>query len=105
MAEIVAKSSNSLSELIDEMRRDFPSSGEINISLDDHEKGMSRVENHFREDCQEMSRLDGLSMSFNNWRFNLRSSNTESLLRLNVEARKDTSLIVEKVNEIKNLIA
>ncbi|MFL2765836.1 MAG: phosphomannomutase [Paracoccaceae bacterium] len=102
--ECLSKSNLSLSDLISERKNRFPSSGELNFTVSNAAKCLERVENHFISNATLIDQLDGLSMSFESWRFNLRKSNTEPLVRLNVEAREDHSLLIEKTNELKNLI-
>jgi phosphomannomutase len=62
------------------------------------------VVGHFTRQNPEIDHTDGISMEFPDWRFNLRSSNTEPLLRLNVEARGDASAVARQVTEIETLI-
>mgnify|MGYP001423901041 CR=1 FL=1 len=57
-----------------------------------------------REGAKSIDKTDGISLSFEDWRFNLRSSNTEPLVRLNIETRGDHSLLIDKKNELKNLL-
>ena len=61
---------------------------------------MADVESVYRDEAQSLSRIDGLGMEFPDWRFNLRSSNTEPLLRLNVESRGDAALMQAKTQEL-----
>ena len=82
----------------------YPCSGEINFEVDDVGATVKRISNHFALDNPEIDETDGLSLSFANWRLNVRSSNTEPLLRLNVETRADEILLAEKVGEITGLI-
>jgi phosphomannomutase len=70
----------------------------------DAETCIQRVKSHFASKAASTDELDGLSMSFDSWRFNLRKSNTEPLVRLNIETREDDFLIQEKTNELKLLI-
>lgn len=83
----------------------FPVSGEINLTVADPQSVMQSIAAHYlqagglRDDC------DGLSIDFVDWRFNLRASNTEPLLRLNVETRADTALLARKTDELLTLIA
>ena len=86
------------------MKEKYPSSGELNFSVKCPEQVLQRIENHYYGKYLELSLTDGLSLSFENWRFNLRSSNTEPLLRLNVESKKDKLLVRKKVREIEALI-
>ena len=86
-----------LSALVEAMRTRFPSSGEINFRVGDAAALMDAIEAEHRAAAEDIDHLDGLSMSFGDWRFNLRRSNTEPLLRLNIETRGDTALLAEKV--------
>jgi phosphomannomutase len=100
----MAETGRPLSDLVAEMRARHPSSGEINFRLADPAAAMAAVEAQFGAEAEETDRLDGLSMSFSNWRFNLRASNTEPVLRLNVEALNDAGLVARKVEEIRAVI-
>ena len=94
----------SLSELISERRNRFPSSGELNFTVINADTCIARVQNHFASKAMLTDEIDGLSMCFDTWRFNLRKSNTEPLVRLNVETRGDDALLKEKTLELKLLI-
>ena len=102
--EYLSTSNLSLSNLISKRRNRFPSSGELNFTVPNVATCIERVENHFALKSTSVDELDGLSMSFDTWRFNLRKSNTEPLVRLNVETRGDHALLQEKINELKLLI-
>lgn len=104
MVEHISKTGQSLSALVDERMRAYPCSGEINFIVDDAKKTLNRIRDYFAKDNPALDETDGLSFEFPAWRFNLRSSNTEPLLRLNVETRADEALLQNKVNEIKKLI-
>jgi len=78
----------------------FPASGEINRKLIDPAGTIRNIEDRYREDAVSTDHIDGLSMEFQSWRFNLRSSNTEPVVRLNVEARGDELLMKQKTAEI-----
>ncbi|MGH8426447.1 MAG: hypothetical protein ACRES7_00495 [Gammaproteobacteria bacterium] len=93
-----------LSALIDEREAKFPASGEINRKVADQHAAMAKAERYYADQALRVDRLDGLSMEFDKWRFNLRSSNTEPLLRLNVESRGDRGLMKLKTEEILKLI-
>ncbi|MDE2234786.1 MAG: phosphomannomutase [Gammaproteobacteria bacterium] len=101
--ELMAESQQPLSALLAERMRRFPVSGEINRAVRDSNAAMKRVENHYAGQGS-VSRVDGLSMDFGAWRFNLRPSNTEALLRLNVESRGDAALVQACTREILGLI-
>ncbi len=88
-----------LSALVAERRAAHPSSGEINFRLGDAEAAVAAVEAEFARGA-EIDRLDGLSAAFPGWRFNLRRSNTEPVVRLNVETRGDAVLLAEKTEAI-----
>ena len=98
--EVMSQSGRKLSELVAERMARFPVSGEINRKLSDPEAAMRRVEDFFGPQAQHSDRTDGLSLEFPEWRFNLRPSNTEPLLRLNVETRGAAVLLKEKTEEI-----
>ena len=102
--ECISISNLSLSDLIAERKNRFPSSGELNFTVTDASKSIEKIQNHFVSIATSIDELDGLSMSFGTWRFNIRKSNTEPLVRINVEARGDHALLKEKTNELKNLI-
>jgi len=76
----------------------FPCSGEINRKVADSKAVLAKLEKKYTEG--KADRLDGLSMEFPNWRFNLRASNTEPVIRLNVETRGDRKLLAEKTQEL-----
>ena len=94
----------SLSELISQRRNRFPSSGELNFTVPNAATCIERVQKHFASKATLIDELDGLSMSFDTWRFNIRKSNTEPLVRLNVETRGDDALLKDKTNELTLLI-
>jgi phosphomannomutase len=86
VAELVGRSGQSLSRLVSDRMAVFPSSGEINFRLDDPGAAIGRIEAAFAAEAAARDETDGLSLAFDNWRLNLRRSNTEPLLRLNVES-------------------
>ncbi len=94
--ELMCKQNLKLSELVDERMALFPVSGEINKTIDDPGALLKAVEQHFRADAETIEHVDGLSMVFADWRFSLRMSNTEPVVRLNVESRGDVALMEEK---------
>lgn len=93
-----------LVDLISERRNLFPSSGEINFSVSDSLKCISKVKDYYSLNAIEFEEIDGLSMCFETWRFNLRNSNTEPLVRLNVETKGDKFLLLDKIKELKDFI-
>jgi len=98
--ERICSSGKSLAELVDERIRMFPCSGEINRKVPDGRAAISAVQGRYVADAKKIDYTDGLSMEFADWRLNLRSSNTEPLIRLNVESRGSASLMNEKTEEI-----
>jgi phosphomannomutase/phosphomannomutase/phosphoglucomutase len=104
IAEMISASGKSLAELVDERIERFPVSGEINVEVPDPLAVIERVHDHFAELPHEIDRADGLGMDFGDWRFNLRPSNTEPLLRMNVESRGDRGLMERRRDEILGLI-
>ncbi|MEJ2061253.1 MAG: phosphomannomutase [Gammaproteobacteria bacterium] len=104
VAELMSVSGKPLSELVDERVAAYPCSGEINFRVDDTAAKVAAIERHFENEQPHIERVDGLSMEFADWRFNLRASNTEPVLRLNVEARGDQKLMTTRTAELRALI-
>jgi len=100
VAELVSRAGRPLSALVEERMAAFPASGEINRELDDPPAVLAAFEAAYADDAVAVDHTDGLSMEFSDWRFNLRASNTEPLVRLNVESRGDTALMEEKTAEL-----
>jgi len=98
--EMICTSGKPLSELLDERMRLYPASGEINRTVNDPRSVVRVVTEHFNAEARAMDYTDGVSLDCGNWRFNLRSSNTEPVLRLNVESRGDHALMELKTVEI-----
>ena len=104
VAELISASGKPLSELVKERMAAYPCSGEINYRVADAQASIRRVLNHFAPSCLLRDETDGVSMEFADWRFNLRMSNTEPLLRLNVETRANVAAVAEHVSAIEELI-
>ncbi|NHA15434.1 phosphomannomutase [Thioalkalivibrio sp. XN279] len=104
VAELVSRTGRPLSALVEERMAAFPASGEINRSIDDPPAVLAAVEARYAAQALAVDRTDGLSMEFDRWRFNLRASNTEPLVRLNVEARGDAELMEAKTAELLGLL-
>jgi phosphomannomutase len=100
IAELVSRAGRPLSALVEERMAAFPASGELNRKLDDPPAVLAAVESRYRAVALAVDRTDGLSMEFPDWRFNLRASNTEPLVRLNVESRGDQALMEAKTAEL-----
>ncbi|BAE74390.1 Phosphomannomutase/phosphoglucomutase [Sodalis glossinidius str. 'morsitans'] len=104
VAELMAVRGQSLSQLVGERMRAYPASGEINRTLRDAGAALARIKAHYAAAAVEIDTTDGLSLSFADWRFNVRSSNTEPVVRLNVESRGNAGLMEEKTREILALM-
>ena len=104
VVELISKSGKSLTQLVEERMARFPCSGEINSVLEDAPATLVKVEAHYADTGAEIDRTDGLSMNFGEWRFNLRASNTEPVVRLNVESRGDQALMEAKTAELLALM-
>ncbi|HZF26378.1 MAG TPA: phosphomannomutase CpsG [Steroidobacteraceae bacterium] len=100
VTQIVSESGKSLSALVDERIKAFPASGEINRKLPDGKAAIQRIEALYKPQAVSVDYTDGLSLEFERWRFNLRTSNTEPLVRLNVESRGDEDLMKAKTQEL-----
>ncbi|PBJ83609.1 phosphomannomutase [Lysobacteraceae bacterium NML93-0399] len=105
IAELVSTSGRSLGDLVAERVAKFPCSGEINFRVADAKAAVERVMTHFAAQAPALDHTDGISADFGDWRFNLRSSNTEPLLRLNVEARGDRALLDARTRELSDLLS
>ncbi len=104
VAEIMSQQGKSLAELIGERMRLFPASGEINRKVKDAAALIAEVETKYGARALAVEHADGVSVEFADWRFNLRSSNTEPLLRLNVESRGDEALMRGRTAELLALL-
>lgn len=104
VAELLSVKNMKLSETVKNRIEAYPSSGEINSKLKDPQAAISRVRNSFESDALIVDETDGISLEFEDWRFNLRSSNTEPVVRLNVESRRNIPLMEEKTREILALL-
>jgi len=105
IAAMVSSSGQPLGELVEARIRAFPCSGEINFKVSDAQQATKAVLAHFAGLDPQLDHTDGVSATFDAWRFNLRSSNTEPLLRLNVETRSDPSLLQERTQELSEIIS
>jgi phosphomannomutase/phosphomannomutase/phosphoglucomutase len=103
--QTICERGKTLSQLVGERMRLFPASGEINRHLTTDAKSvLARVQKLYEKNAQSLDFTDGLSVEFAEWRFNLRGSNTEPLVRLNVESRGDEALMREKTQELLALL-
>jgi phosphomannomutase len=100
IAQIISEAGVPFSKLVGERIARYPVSGELNYRVPDLQAAMAAIEARYDEAALELDRTDGQSYEFADWRFNLRASNTEPLLRLNVEARGSESLMRAKTEEL-----
>jgi phosphomannomutase len=104
IAQIVSEAGVPLSKLVADRIARFPVSGELNYRVPDSKAAMTAIESCYAPAALSVDRTDGQSYEFADWRFNLRPSNTEPLLRLNVEARGSAALMREKTEELFALL-
>ena len=104
VVSLMSSKNKTLAELVDERMSLFPASGEINRQIDDAAAVLVTIEDRYSAESLSIDHTDGLSMEFDDWRFNVRMSNTEPVVRLNVESRGDLELMQNKTKEILNLM-
>jgi phosphomannomutase len=104
VTSLICRRGVALSQLVAERMRAYPCSGEINRTIANPAAVLSKVEAVYAGQAQSIEHVDGLSVSMGHWRFNLRMSNTEPVVRLNVESRGDPSLMHAKTTELLQLI-
>jgi phosphomannomutase/phosphomannomutase/phosphoglucomutase len=100
MVEAMSEEDRPLSAMVEERMARYPVSGEINLALQDPAKALAAVRDRFAADAISSGEVDGLSFEFSKWRFNVRPSNTEPVVRLNVESRGDETLMQKKTDEV-----
>ncbi|MFQ5549256.1 MAG: phosphomannomutase [Woeseia sp.] len=100
VAQLVSVTGTRLSAMVDDRMRKFPASGEINRQVGDAAATLKLICEKYGPDALSVDESDGISVEFPDWRFNLRASNTEPVIRLNVESRGDEKLMQDKVGEI-----
>jgi len=100
--ELMSVEKKTLAQLVDEMIAAYPCSGEINSTINDPAGKIKEIEKKYSDG--QIDELDGISIEYSDWRFNLRMSNTEPILRLNVESRGDEKLMKEKTEELLRII-
>ncbi len=105
VVQLLSDTGKTLSECVSSYQESFPCSGEMNSTVKDIQATISKIEKIYaNQPNAQISRTDGLSIAFPNWRFNLRASNTEPVLRLNVESKGNPSLMEEKTQELLEII-
>ncbi len=102
VAELVSRSGRSLGDWVKDRFTAFPSSGETNFTVEDANEAIENVSSFYKDQAISIDETDGLSFNFDNWRFNLRKSNTEPLVRLNVESKAGGMALDEIVSDIAN---
>jgi phosphomannomutase len=105
VAELISTTGKPLSQLVKERMAEFPCSGEINSRLSNPKVVIDGITSLYSEDAVSIDHTDGISINFDEWRFNLRSSNTEPVVRLNVESKGDQGLMKLKTKELLDKIA
>lgn len=104
VAELIAKSNLPLETLVSERMSAYPCSGEINYKVNNASVMIEAIEQQYALMAEQTDKVDGLSMEFSDWRFNIRTSNTEPLLRLNVETKSNTEKVKLKVSDLEVFI-
>jgi phosphomannomutase len=100
VVEMMCRQRKLLSELVGDRMRKFPASGEINRMIENPERAIAAAERRYSSDAINIDHTDGLSVEYDDWRFNLRMSNTEPVIRLNVESRGNPLLMKQKTQEL-----
>lgn len=104
MIELLSRKGMTLAEMLEERMRLYPSSGETNYTISDPDAAIARLIDTYEPQADSRDDLDGVSLDFGKWRFNLRKSNTEPVVRLNVESDGDAALVREKQAELATLL-
>jgi len=104
VAELICVSGKPLSALVEERMKAYPCSGEINQRLQNLKQVIAGITDKYSKNAKAINTTDGISIEFDSWRFNLRSSNTETVVRLNVESKADRKLMQSKTKELLGLI-
>ncbi|WP_375749403.1 phosphomannomutase CpsG [Vibrio sp. HN007] len=104
VAELVSVANQPLSNLVAQRIQKYPSSGEINRRVENVQETISVIQETYAKQAITIDKTDGISLEFEEWRFNLRASNTEPVIRLNVESRANPDLMRQKTEEILELI-
>src|SRR5690606_24764254 len=104
VAELISLAGKPLSQLVSERQQAYPCSGEINFKVADVKACIHAVKNYYVSQNPTIDETDGVSMDFGNWRMNIRGSNTEPLLRLNIETKADSALVQQQLQAITTLL-
>ncbi|HDZ58023.1 hypothetical protein LCGC14_0144660 [marine sediment metagenome] len=104
VAELLCRKGKAMSTMVDERIAAYPSSGEINLTVNDAPQVLKTIEAQYSEGALDVDYTDGVSICFADWRFNLRASNTEPVIRLNVESRADVGLMERETQKLLDAI-
>lgn len=104
VSEMLCVKKLSLTDLVRQRMQAFPASGEINNTLDNAKEAIEKIRKAYESEVSSTDFTDGVSIEFDDWRFNLRSSNTEPVVRLNVESKNNAKLMNDKTSEILDLM-
>ncbi|QFG28850.1 phosphomannomutase [Pseudomonas umsongensis] len=104
IAALMSETGKTLAQLVDSRIEAYPCSGEINYHVTDSKSTIKKILDHYLPQQPVVDTTDGISVEFNDWRFSLRGSNTEPLLRLNIESRANPTLVSQRLTEIERLI-
>jgi phosphomannomutase len=104
VAELMSQTGKTLSSMVCDRISKYPSSGEINRTVINSEAVLAKISEQYLHQAIKVENIDGLSLEFDRWRFNIRESNTEPLLRLNVESIGDKNLMLDKTSELLEII-
>ena len=102
--ELLSLKGTTLKQEVEDRIQAYPSSGEINLTLLNAAEAIENVRGTYEQIASVLDTTDGISMEFDSWRFNLRSSNTEPVVRLNVESKGDVRLMQQKTEELLSLL-
>jgi phosphomannomutase len=102
--ELVSRSGRSLGDWVRDRFTAFPSSGELNFKVANADTAIEKVLSAYSADALSIDETDGVSLAFEDWRFNLRRSNTEPLVRLNVEGRGNADALASHMSAIADLL-
>ena len=104
VAEAICEEGRSLSEMVGERMHRYPVSGELNLTLGEPARSLEAIRRTYESEALSLDETDGLSFEFSEWRFNVRMSNTEPVVRLNVETRADKELLQAKTDELMDAL-
>lgn len=104
VTELLCLKGNTLKTLVADRQAAYPASGEINRRLGDAAAVIARIRERYESEAVKVDTTDGISIEYTDWRFNLRCSNTEQMVRLNVESKAAPALMNEKTAELLNML-